>query len=128
VADRNGRRSYVITAILVGTASLLALACAWQLYYLVPTYERRFEDLRLRLPVVTEIAIAASRFAVKYWFFLGPVFFMALALAALASYVLRHRVGKSWLTAIWFIFLIGLPAAVNGALWIALWLTYRQLG
>jgi type II secretory pathway component PulF len=127
VTERTDRPSHAITAILVGMAILLVLACAWQLFYLVPTYERRFEDLRMRLPVVTEIVIGASRFAVRYWFFLAPLFFMALVVAALASHVLRHRVGKSWLTVIWFIFLIGLPAAANGILWIALWLPYRQL-
>ena len=127
MTDQIDRPSYVITASLVAIAVLLSLACWWQLLYIVPEFERTFEDFRMRLPYLTERMILASRIAVQFWFFVMPSAFIVLVIVSWVSYVLRHRVGKSSVSTIWFVLLIGLPVAANGAVWLGLWLPYRRL-
>ena len=121
------QRSLLLTLTLVGASFLLTLALLGQLLMVVPTYERNFEDFRMRLPVVTEMTIAATRFAVKFWFLLIPCMFVAFGLAGLVSYLIRHRFNQQWLSAIWFLLLLGLPVLANATLWAALWLPYKRL-
>jgi type II secretory pathway component PulF len=117
----------VVTLLLVGLFLLLCLGLVGQVFFVVPAYEKTFEDFRMRLPVVTEMAILVARIAVNYWVLSVPVIFAAIALACWLSYLVRHRSNIRWLCVLWFVLLIGVPAVANATLWTALWLPYKRL-
>src|SRR5687767_4274805 len=114
------RVSIALTVSLVGISLLLCLALLVQLLLIVPGYERQFADFRVRVPVVTELMIAASRWTVHYWFVVVPLLLAMFALLGLVSYLIRHHVRNRWCSAVWFLLLIGLPVAVNATMWMAL--------
>jgi type II secretory pathway component PulF len=121
------RVSIGLTAFLVSLSLLFSLALFGQLILVVPAYERQFADFRLRVPLVTELMIAASRFAVKYWFIVIPFLIAVFGLLGFISYWIRHHVRNRWCTACWFLLLIGLPVAANAVLWIGLLRPLQQL-
>src|SRR5437773_8780116 len=71
-------RSVAITVLLVGISQLLLLAWFGTMLFLVPPFERDLLDLKVKLPYVTELTIAGSRWTVKYSYValagLGEVF------------------------------------------------------
>src|SRR6266540_3811353 len=60
--------SIAITILLVGISQLLLLAWFGTMLFLVPGFERDLLDLKRKLPYVTELSIAGSRWTVKYWY------------------------------------------------------------
>jgi type II secretory pathway component PulF len=122
------RPSLIVTAYLVGLALSLAVAWLVQLLLVLPAYEARFVDLRLRLPFMTELMIGAARFVVRHWLVAIPGLLSFFVVAGLVSYLIRHHVQNRFCSIAWFAVLIGLPAAANVAFWIALLTPLRDLG
>jgi len=84
--------SPAITMILVGVSLLLCLAWIAQLAFVVPEFERRFEEARMAVPVIMEFTIAMSRFVVRHWYVVLPGFVAAFVALGGVSYLLRHVV------------------------------------
>jgi type II secretory pathway component PulF len=119
--------SLAVTFAVLAVSLLLWALLVALLIVVVPGYERTLEDFRMRLPVSTELAILGSRYAIRYWYLLPPLFLALLAMATGTTYLIRHRSGNRWLSAACLLLLIGLPLLANGALWAALSLPLRQL-
>jgi type II secretory pathway component PulF len=98
-----------------------------QLIVSVPGYARTFQDFRMRLPWMTEMAVAASRYAWRFWFLVPLVFIIGFGLVAGVTYLIRHRSGNRWLNVVWVLVLIGVPFVANVALLAALWIPFRDL-
>ena len=111
-------RSIAITILLVGISLLLFLAWFGTMLFLVPGFERDFLDLKLKLPYVTELTIAGSRWTIKYWY----VAVAGLGMICAISYLVRHRVGNGMWSVIWFGFLIGFPLIGHLLVWMSLFL------
>ena len=115
------RPSTTITVILVGLSLLLCLAWFGQMVFVVPAYERHFMDERMRVPYITEVALATSRQCVKYWYALIPIVVVpGFALAISISCLLRHSIQKRLCSVLWFVFVIGCPLFGNAILWLSL--------
>ena len=121
------RASLAVTLLLVGVWFLFCLVFVAQLLFVVPSFERQFEDFRMRVPFVTEMAILASRFAWKYWFLWIPALILAAGLAGWLSYLVRHRSDRRWLGAAWFVLLMGMPLIANATVWGSMWVPMRRL-
>ena len=115
--DSNGC-SIAITILLVGISQLLFLAWFGTMLFLVPGFERDFLDLKLKLPYVTEMSIAGSRWTVKYWY----AAITGIAMSGAISYLVRHRVGNGMWSVIWVGFLIGFPLIGHLLVWMSLFL------
>ena len=59
-------------------AAVPAIAFMVQMIFYVPHYEKIFMDFKLKLPYLTEVTIAASRWHVKYWYVAVVVLIPAL--------------------------------------------------
>ena len=118
IEKTSATRSIAITILLVGISLLLFLAWFGTMLFLVPGFERDFLDLKLKLPYVTELTIAGSRWTVKYWY----VAVAGLGMIGAISYLVRHRVGNGMWSVIWFGFLIGFPLIGHLFVWMSLFL------
>jgi len=127
VSGSSERPSIALTALLVSLSLVLCLALIGQMLLIVPAYERTFADFRLRVPLLTELIIAASRMVIRYWFVFIPVVFIVFVLLGAVSYQIRHRWRNRWCSALWFVLLLGLPVAANITMWIALEIPLWQL-
>jgi hypothetical protein len=110
--------SIAITILLVGISQLLFLTWFGTMLFLVPGFERDFLDLKVKLPYVTEMSIAGSRWTVKYWY----AAITAIAMSGAISCLVRQRVGNGMWSVIWFGFLIGFPLIGHLFVWISLFL------
>jgi hypothetical protein len=116
-------RSVAVTILLVGISQMLFLAWFGTMLFLVPGFERDLVDLKVKLPYVTELTIAGSRWTVKYWYVaVAGVFFPGLVVSGAISYLVRRRVGGGMWSVIWFGFLIGLPLIGHLLVWMSLFL------
>jgi len=116
-------RSMAITILLVGISQLLFLAWFGTMLFFVPGFERDLLELKLKLPYVTELTIAGSRWAVKYWYVaVAGLLFPGLSMSGAISYLVRHRVGTGMWSVIWFGFLIGFPLIGHLLVWMSLFL------
>ena len=110
--------SVAITILLVGISQLLFLAWFGTMLFLVPGFERDFLDLKLKLPYVTELTIAGSRWTIKYWY----VAVAGLGMIGAISYLVWHNVGNRMWSVIWFGFLIGFPLIGHLLVWMSLFI------
>lgn len=67
-----GAMIYPIVVIFVAVAILTFI-----MVFIVPKFEKIFEDFRMKLPWITEVLIATSRWFVKYWYVI-PLFPIAI--------------------------------------------------
>ena len=109
------------TAALVALVLLLWLGLYLELLLVVPGFEQTFADFRLRLPIGTEAAIAASRWVNRYWYV--PVLFELMVSPGIAavSYLVRHRARSRWPAVAWWLLDIGLPVALIGLVAVSLY-------
>jgi type II secretory pathway component PulF len=122
------RSSLVVTGLLVGLAVVLWAALVWELLAVVPRYERLFADFRLRLPQATVVTLNVSRWVGSYWYVLVLTLLPALTAAAVVSYLLRHGpAAPRWLRVLWFVLLLGVPAAAHVFLWVSILQPYWAL-
>ena len=114
--------STAITMIPVGLSLFFFLAWTAQMAFVVPAYEREFADAKIRLPFITEMCVANSRWILKYYVVIPLVVVPAFLAAGVVSYLLRHSINNQLWSALWYLFMIGLPLVVNVMSWVALWL------
>jgi len=115
------------TAALVALVLLLWLGLYLELLLVVPGFEQTFADFRLRLPVGTEAAIAASRWVNRYWY-VPPLFeLMTAPVIAAVSYLVRHRVRSRWPGVAWWVLAIGIPVALIGLVAVSFYLPMSAL-
>jgi type II secretory pathway component PulF len=116
-------RSIAVTILLVGISQMLFLAWFGTLRFLVPGFERDFLDFKIKLPHVTELTIAGSRWTVKYWYVaVAGLLFPGPAMSGAISFLVRHRVGNGMWSVIWFGILIGFPLIGHLLVWVSLFL------
>jgi type II secretory pathway component PulF len=70
--------------------AVLASSVSFMVIFIVPKFERIFMEFKMKLPYFTELMIACSRWATKYWFVLALAWIGALVLGDLL--VLSSRV------------------------------------
>jgi hypothetical protein len=110
----------------VGTVWLLALAAAlWAalatfLVLVVPSYEAGFRARLVRLPAPTVWVVAAGHWAENYWYVLPLFGLLVLPVVVLLSWLLRRPTANPSAARLWFGALIGAPALLLLAAWVAL--------
>jgi len=116
-------RSLAITILLVGISLVLILAWFGTMLFLVPVFDRYFIGVRVKLPYVTELTIAGSRWTIQYWYFAVPgLLFPGLGMSGAISFLVRHQLGSGMWNVIWFGFLIGFPLIGHLLVWMSLFI------
>jgi type II secretory pathway component PulF len=92
----------------------------------VPRYDRMFSDFGVRLPATAEFTINAARWCVKYWY-VGALWLAMLAPVLAVLTVLIRRARKGWLSALWWLLLLGVPLIALGLAWLCLELPLASL-
>lgn len=84
---------YIIFSVMLANLSFMMI-------FIVPKYEKIFLEFKMKLPYVSELLIASSRWFVKYWYVNAFVWLFLLALANLLLFSSRVRwycPGVGWL-------------------------------
>jgi type II secretory pathway component PulF len=113
--------SFVLPVALVGLALVLWLVWFAHLVAVVPAFERRFADDRVKLPNATMLTINQARWATKYWYVVLLVAAPLCAVAVAVGLLLRQTTGR-WFSVLWLVLMVAPPVACLGMLWWSLWL------
>src|SRR5262245_20529930 len=92
----------------------------------VPRYERTFADFGVRLPATAEFTINAARWCVKYWY-VGALWLAMLAPVLAVLTILIRRARKGWLSALWWLLLLGVPVIALASAWLCMELPHASL-
>jgi hypothetical protein len=117
------RPNPVVTTIVVVLAVTLWIAVVGELLFVVPEFERIFMDFHMRVPLATEAIVACARWCMKYPYVLP----MPLAMIGVSTWLIRHRVGKRWLSGLWCLAMLLLPAGIAFLIWLACFLPMEWL-
>jgi type II secretory pathway component PulF len=117
----------IVTGIVFLLAAILWIVIAAEMLFVVPEFERIFVDFHMRLPLATEAIIACSRWCVKYWYVLAMQMAMAAGGMAALTWLIRHRVRKNWLSSLWCLAMLLVPAAIAFLTWLACYLPMEKL-
>jgi len=116
-----------VTTIVVILAAMLWMMIAAELLFVVPHFERIFMDFQMRLPLTAEAIIACSRWCMKYPYVLPMPMAMIVGGVAASTWLIRHRVRKSWLGVLWCLAMLLLPAGIAFLIWLVCYLPMKWL-
>jgi hypothetical protein len=102
---------------LVHGAAWVALVLV--LLLVVPRYDKMFKDFGLKLPLLTEMVVAASRWVVRYWYVLVPAGVVLLALDAAVLHGLRLAPATRILSWLWFLLILAGTLVALLVVWLA---------
>jgi type II secretory pathway component PulF len=114
------RRSVVGTAVLTGVGVALWLALAFVLLYVAPHYQAVFADRGRRVPTATANTFTLAEWTARVWWAVALLSPVTLALIAVTSWAVRHRVPGTTAGRVWFGFLLGLPLLAQVWIWLSL--------
>src|SRR5437763_7506878 len=71
------------------------------LIFVVPAQKRTFDNFGMQLPVITQLILDVSMWAVEYWWVVAICYIQAAVVAWLITYLVRHRTENRLLMAFW---------------------------
>ncbi len=122
MATPETKNSIAGTVIRLVIAALLWLTLFVVLIFVVPAKRRLFEEHAVPLPNLTQLVIDISAWFADYWWVTIPFLLPLFVVAAVLTWVVRHRVKSCLLDALWTLVLIGLPFALTAIVWLSLYM------
>jgi hypothetical protein len=117
----------VVTIAVIVLAALSWGAVLFQLVFIVPYFERRFAEFRLRLPSATEMVIALSRPCSEYPYLVPVVFVLGVVAIAVPTWLIRHRLRTRGLGVVWCVAMLVVPLLAVLVVWYSCYLPYTKL-
>jgi type II secretory pathway component PulF len=121
------RPRWPATIVLILLALLLWLALGLAMVFVVPHYERIFDEFKLRLPSSTTAVIAVSRWLDRYWYVALIALLPGTAVVVAISVCVRHLSHSRWLNGLWWAVLLLLPVALGIVVAVSIYLPLVSL-
>jgi hypothetical protein len=97
----------------IAIAAALWLALLAIMVFVIPAQRRIFDNFGMQLPIASQVIVDISMWFADYWWVFLLSLVQGLVLAALVTYLVRHRSNNRLLMAVWTMFLIGVPVAIH---------------
>lgn len=127
MATPETKNSVAGTVVRLVISALLWLTLLVALVFVVPGQRRLFAEHSMALPEFAQLVTDISRWFADYWYVTVPFFLPLFVVAAILTWVVRHRVKSRSLDTLWTLVFIGLPFALNALIWFSLYLPRIKL-